>query len=261
MKVLTFFNHAGGVAKTSSVRDIGYVLAEAGKRVLLIDVDPQANLTRWLGVDEAGELSETVYPAVIAADGTTQQGFPAVKRAHGMDLVPSGLRLAVLERELVGVFMGVVRLRDALRRLSGYDYVLIDPPPSLGQLSALAVVAADQVVVPVPTNRKGIEGLPTVMQMVTEYRRAAPGLEVAMFLLTQHDRRTRHDRESQEAITGQLSAIARVSSPLNHRPAYYSDAQVEGVPVPVYAPGSDADSEIRRVAAELVEVLEEKRRG
>lgn len=261
MTVLTFFNHAGGVAKTSSVRDIGYVLAESGKRVLVIDVDPQANLTRWLGLQEADELGQTIYPAVLGEDGEAQLGFPVLRRAHGMDVVPSGLKLAVLERELVGVFMGVLRLREALRRLSGYDYVLVDPPPSLGQLSALAVVAADRVVVPVPTNRKGIEGLPTVMQMVSEYRRAAPGLDVAMFLLTQHDRRTRHDRESHEAIARQLAAFARVSSPLNHRPAYYSDAQVKGVPVPVYAPGSEADSEIRRVTAELVEAMEEKRRG
>ncbi len=254
MTVLTFFNHAGGVAKTSSVRDIGYVLAEAGNRVLLVDTDPQANLTRWLGVSGEIELEQTIYPAVMASDPAGQR-LPPVARVHGMDLIPSSIKLAVLERELVGIFMGVVRLRDALRNVSGYDYVLVDPPPSLGQLSALAVVAADQVVVPLPTNRKGLDGLPTVMRMVKEYRRAAPGLGVALFLLTQHDRRTRHDRESLSVIERQLSAVAPVSTPLNQRPAYYSDAQVEGMPVPVYAPGSEADNEIRRVTDELVAAL------
>ena len=266
MKVLTFFNHAGGVAKTSSVRDIGYVLGEAGRSVLLIDVDPQANLTRWLGVEDEVGLEETVYPGVMG-DGDERSGdgeqlaLPSPRRVHGVDLIASSLGLAILEREIQGVFLGVTRLREAVRRLSGYDYVLIDPPPSLGQLSALAVVAADRVVVPVPTNRKGLDGLPTVMRMVKEYRRAAPGLEVAMLLLTQHDRRTRHDRESLEVIRRQLSGVAAVSTPLNSRPAYYSDAQVQGMPIPVYAPGSEADGEIRRVAAELLETMEAGRDG
>lgn len=262
MIVLTFFNHAGGVAKTSSVRDIGYELSRRGERVLLVDADPQANLTRWLGVTGEVDSARTIYAAIQdSADSSEERGLPRPTRVHGMDLIPANLRLAALEQELVGVFMGVVRLREAVRRLEGYDFVLIDPPPSLGQLSALAVVAADRVVVPLPTNRKGIDGVATVMRMIKEYRRAAPGLEVAMFVLTQHDRRTRHNRESLAAIKKQLTAIAKVSSPLNSRPAYYSDAQVEGAPVSVYAPGSEADMEIRQVTDELVAAVKGWRRG
>lgn len=261
MKVLTFFNHAGGVAKTSTVRDVGYVLGERGHRVLLVDVDPQANLTKWMGLDDV-ELEETVYPGVMPTaeeeldDPEAELRLPAPKRVHGVDLIPSQLNVAILEREILNVFMGVVRLRDALRKLEGYDYVLIDPPPSLGQLSALAVVAADNVVVPLPTNRKGLDGLGTVIRMVREYRKAAPGLEVAFFVLTQHDRRTRHDRDSLDIIQSQLSSIAPVSTPLGSRPAYYSDAQVQGMPISVYAPGSDADREVRQVTAELLASLE-----
>lgn len=271
MKVLTFFNHAGGVAKTSTVRDLGYVLSEMGKRVLLIDMDPQANLTKWLGVEDDIALQQTVYPAVLGdsdlnadddegAHGSTLE-LPRPVTVHGMDLVPGALSIAIIEREILSVFMGVVRLREAVRRLRGFDYVLIDPPPSLGQLSALAVVAADSVVVPLPTNRKGLDGIPTVVKMVREYRKAAPNLNIALFVLTQHDRRTRHDRESVDIIRSQLPAVAPVSTALGSRPAYYSDAQVQGMPVPVYAPGSEADREIRAVAAELLQVLEGGRRG
>lgn len=263
MKVLTFFNHAGGVAKTSTVRDVGYLLGELGRRVLLVDVDPQANLTKWMGVEDEVGLEETIYPGVIASaeaelegNGAVELRLPEPRTVHGVGLIPSNLGLAIVEREILSVFMGVLRLREAIRQLRGYDYVLIDPPPSLGQLSALAVVAADSVVVPVPTNRKGLDGLSTVMRMVKEYRKAAPGLGVAMFALTQHDRRTRHDRESLDVIRRQLSGVALVSSPLNSRPAYYSDAQVQGLPVSVYAPGSDADREVRTVTAELLTVLE-----
>lgn len=262
VKVLTFFNHAGGVAKTSTVRDIGYVLGELGRRVLLIDVDPQANLSKWLGVDDDVGLESTIYQGVMGSAAAVENGeeielsLPTPLRVHGVDLIPSHLNVAIIEREILSVFMGVVRLREAIARLSGYDYVLIDPPPSLGQLSALAVVAADSVVVPLPTNRKGLDGLPTVIRMVKEYRKAAPQLTIAMFVLTQHDRRTRHDRDSLEVIQRQLAQIAPLSTPLNSRPAYYSDAQVEGLPIPVYAPGSDADGEIRTVASELLRVLE-----
>jgi chromosome partitioning protein len=261
MVVLTFFNHAGGVAKTSTIRDIGYVLAEAGRRVLLIDMDPQANLTKWLGVEDDVELAETVYPAILGAADTEAETddlplqLPEPRRVHGMDLVPAHLNIAIIEREILSVFMGVLRLREAVRRLAGYDFVLIDPPPSLGQLSALAVVAADQVVVPLPTNRKGLDGIQTVIKMVREYRKAAPGLGIVLFVLTQHDRRTRHDRESHDIITAQLPALAPISSPLSSRPAYYSDAQVQGMPIPVFAPGSDADLEIRQVAGELLAAL------
>ncbi|MFO7545152.1 MAG: ParA family protein [Trueperaceae bacterium] len=262
MNVLTFFNHAGGVAKTSTVRDVGYVLGELGRRVLLIDVDPQANLTKWLGFDEDVTLARTIYPAVVGDpdaaedDVESELVLPEPIRVHGLDLIPSHLNIAIIEREILSVFMGVMRLREAVRRLEGYDYVLIDPPPSLGQLSALAVVAADRVVVPLPTNRKGLDGIPTVVKMVREYRKAARGLDIALFVLTQHDRRTRHDRDSLDIIQSQLTSIAPVSTPLNSRPAYYSDAQVQGMPIPVYAPGSEADREVRTVTQELLARIE-----
>ncbi|MDA1010558.1 MAG: ParA family protein [Chloroflexi bacterium] len=261
--VLTFFNHAGGVAKTSTVRDVGYVLAEGGYRVLLIDMDPQANLTKWLGVEDDVDLDRTVYPAILGGPAEDEEvlgedhelRLPAPVRAHGMDLIPAHLNIAIIEREILSVFLGVLRLRDAVRKLTGYDFVLIDPPPSLGQLSALAVVASDRVVVPLPTNRKGLDGIPTVVKMVREYKKAARDLNIALFVLTQHDRRTRHDRESHEIIAAQLPSVAPISSPLGSRPAIYSDAQVEGLPIPLYAPGSEADREIRQVTRELVAAL------
>jgi chromosome partitioning protein len=263
--VLTFFNHAGGVAKTSTVRDVGYVLAEGGRRVLLIDMDPQANLTKWLGVDDDVDLDRTVYPAILGEPGDATADvangeepdlhLPPPVQVHGMDLIPAHLNIAIIEREILTVFLGVLRLRDAVRRLHGYDFVLIDPPPSLGQLSALAVVASDRVVVPLPTNRKGLDGIPTVVKMVREYKKAARDLDIALFVLTQHDRRTRHDRESHEIIAAQLPAVAPISSPLASRPAIYSDAQVEGLPIPLYAPGSEADREVRKVTQELLAAL------
>lgn len=256
MKVITFFNHAGGVAKTSTVRDLGNAFASMGKRILLIDMDPQANLTEWLGVNESIDLASTAYPGIIGNPDALE--LPKPLRIGNLDLIPSCLSLAIVEREILSVVLGVLRLRESIRALSGYDYVFIDPPPSLGQLSALSVIAADRVVVPLPTNRKGLDGLATVSQMVREYRKAAPGLKIAMFVLTQHDRRTRHAKDSIEAIMEYVQPIAPVSSPLGFRPAVYSDSQVAGLPIKQFMPMSEASAEIDLVASELLTVLEEE---
>lgn len=253
MRALTFFNHAGGVSKTSCVRDIGFMLADLGFKILLVDVDPQANLTHWLGVREKIELERTIYPAIFGNEDDLS--LPTPIHVHGLDLIPSHLDVARIEPQLVGTIMGVTRLRNAVRRETSYDFILIDPPPSLGQLSALAVIAADQLVVPVPTNSKGLEGLPAAITMVKEYRQAAPNLKIAFFVLTQYDPRTRHDKESVASIHRDLSAIAPISSPMNARPAIYKDAQVTGQPIPVYAPKSEATAEVRTVTSELLEAL------
>lgn len=194
MRTIAFFNHAGGVAKTSSVRDIGFALAQEGFKVLLIDADPQANLSEWLGVTEPTELQGTIYGAVIRGDRESSAlRLPEPLRVHGLDLISSQLDLARIDLLLRGELNGLMRLRNAVRKLDGYDFVLIDPPPSLGQLSALCVIAADFVVVPLPTNSKGLRGIQTVTAMVDSYREMSPRLKIAMFLLTQFDARTRHD--------------------------------------------------------------------
>lgn len=255
MKVLTFFNHAGGVAKTTAVRDIGAQLAEYGKKVLLIDMDPQANLTEWLGIADDISITETAYPGIIGDSDAL--ALPSPTNVGSLDVIPSNLSLAIIEREILSVVLGVLRLRESIRQLRGYDYVLIDPPPSLGQLSALSVIAADHVIVPLPTNRKGLDGLSTVAQMVRDYRKAAPNLKISMFVLTQHDRRTRHARESLEAIMEYVQKIAPVSSPISHRPAVFADSLVATLPVIHFAPESDAAAEIKAVTDQLIQVLED----
>lgn len=252
MKVLTFFNHAGGVSKTSSVRDIGYTLADLGFRVLLIDADPQASLTKWLGFTEGVALEQTIYSAVISDDTGV---LPEPHRVGKLDFIPSSLQIADIELQLPTITLGVLRLRDALDRLEGYDFVLIDSPPSVAQLSALTLVASDHLVVPLPTNSKGLEGLETIMRMLQQYRRANPAINIAFFLLTQYDPRTLHDREHLSKMQERLVHIAPVSSPVHNRPGVYKDAQSHQLPIPQFQQGSTADQEIRACTDELLEVL------
>jgi chromosome partitioning protein len=250
MKVLTFFNHAGGVSKTSSVRDVGYSLANLGFRVLLIDADPQASLTKWLGFTENVSLEQTIYPAIIG-----DEELPEPLNVFGFDFIPSSLQIADIELQLPTITLGVLKLRDALDKLSEYDFVLIDAPPSVAQLSALTLVASDHLVVPLPTNSKGLEGLETIMRMLQQYRRANPGINVAFFLLTQYDARTSHDRDHLAKMRERLTSIAPVSSPIHNRPAVYKDAQSRQEPIPVFGGGGPAVVEIRRSTDELLEVL------
>lgn len=269
MNVLTFFNHAGGVGKSSSVRDIGFTLSQLGHRVLLIDADPQANLTDWLGVrfiEENGnrreiELDDTLYPAVLG-DDDTELALPAPIRVHGMDLIPGHLDVATIEPMLPGQLMGVLRLKDALRPLaSQYDFVLIDPPPSLGQLSALAVIAADYVVVPVPASGKGLKGLQTVNVMLSRFRKANPSLKLALILITQYNDTTNHSRESLTQLRAQFGHLAPISSPLTYRPALYPDSQLHGAPLPEFARRNPVSEEIMDVTQQLLNAVGAPQQG
>ncbi|UBV44089.1 ParA family protein (plasmid) [Deinococcus taeanensis] len=264
MKVITFFNHAGGVGKSSSARDIGFTLGRRGFRVLLIDADPQANLTDWLGVRQLNapggtlreiELEDTLYPAVIAEDDA-DLALPAPVAVHGVHLIPGHLDVATIEPMLPGQLMGVLRLKEALQPLAGqYDFVLIDPPPSLGQLSALAVMAAQYVVVPAPASGKGLKGLSTVVQMLGRFRKANPGLKMAMILITQYNDTTNHSRESLAQLRAQFGHLAPISTPLTYRPALYPDSQLHGEPLPEFARRSPAAQEIETVTSQLLEAL------
>ncbi len=263
MNVITFFNHAGGVGKSSSVRDIGFTLGRLGHRVLLIDADPQANLTDWLGVrqiqEEGGardiDLSDTLYPAVLA-EGDAEFALPSPVHVHGLDLIPGHLDMATIEPLLPGQLMGVLRLRDALKPLEGrYDFVLIDPPPSLGQLSTLAVMAAGHVVVPVPASGKGLKGLQTVGVMLTRFRKVNPALRLAMILVTQYNDTTNHSRESIAQLRAQFGALAPISRPLTYRPALYPDSQLHGAPLPEFVRRGPVTEEILAVTQQLLEAV------
>ncbi|PYE50559.1 ParA family protein [Deinococcus yavapaiensis] len=247
MQRLTAFNFVGGAGKSYVVREVGYALARHyDKRVLLIDTDPQSTLSESLGVMDA-PLDRTVYHAAAH-----EAPLPEPIEVHGMHLIPSSIELAELEVILPGNPGGILNLRLALDAIDEYDYVLIDSGPSLGQLSALACIAADRLIVPVPVNWKGIKGLATVDAMAKKYRKLSPALAVGLYVPTVYDSRTQHARAVLEALQAQLTPLA---SPMSYRPMV-NDAQAAGEPVGLFAPNSPADHEIRRTAQELVTAVE-----
>lgn len=256
MKVISFFNHAGGIGKTSAVRDIGHSLSERGFRVLVIDCDPQANLTQWLGLDDhAIRREETIVPgACLLGRAPEEVALPEPRHVFGLDLIPASEDVEDVEEPEPGDVNGYVRLRRSVQKLEGYDFVLLDCPPRIGKITMKALIASDYVVVPLPTNDKGLRSLKRVMAKVDQARELSPNLAIAAFLLTQFDARTSIDKEALEKFQ-KLSAYAPVLGPLHNRPGPYKGASKAAMPLSLYDPRSEAVSELEKVTDDLLERL------
>lgn len=248
MKTATLFNHAGGAGKTSITLNAGYELARSGLRVLLIDLDPQANLTTWLGVEDA-ELHQTVHP--VATEG---RALPQPREVHGLALIPSRVDLALAEAIMPGRIGAELALRRALQAVADrYDVVLIDSPPSVGKLAALGALASDTLIVPIPTRNKGINALPGLAAVMDMYHSLRPDLEIALYVPTLYDARRGHDRDMLGLIRTQLSPVA---DPLPQRESVWMDSGLAGVPVGAYAPTSKVAEDVRQLTAHIARVLD-----
>lgn len=247
MIAATVFNHAGGAGKTSVTRDVGYELAQRGSRVLLIDLDPQANLTSWLGIRNV-ELERTVFQ--VAVDGSP---LPEPIQVFGLHLIPSQVDLALAEAQMLGQPGAHFALAQALEPLKGkYDVVLIDSPPSIGQLAILGAGAADKLLVPIPTRAKGLDAMPGLQKATNLYRRLRRDLTVALYIPTLYDARRSHDREVLEVLREHLSPICE---PVPQREAVWLDSNSAGQPVGVYAPGSPVHQDVQRLTGDIAKAL------
>lgn len=252
MHKLAFFNHAGGSGKTCSVRDMGFTLAQMGKRVLLLDMDPQASLSKWLGFDEV-DTEDTLYHTLLE-----KAPLPTPKEASGLHLIPANLSLATLDTQLVSVTGGTgnIRLRNALKNLEGYDLVLIDCPPNLAALTTNAALAADKLVVTVPAAPKGLDGLQTIQNMVETYQEVNEDLDVLMYVLNRFDGRTNVHNDVVHSMRMALPNL--ISTPIAERKSAFDHAQIQKVPVPEYQPDGPSAQEILAVCKQLLLRLEGK---
>ena len=185
----TFANQKGGVGKTTTAINLAANLAVRGKRVLLVDVDPQANATSSLGVDKAAPIY-SIYHALV--DGVPiDQIVMLTKRLH-LDLVPSAPTLAGAEVELVDEEKREYRLANALAPLAErYDYIFVDSPPSLGLLTVNALVAANAVIIPIQCEYLALEGLSQLIHTIQLVQQSLnPRLRIAGMAMTMYDSRT-----------------------------------------------------------------------
>ena len=185
-KIIALFNQSGGVGKTTLTMNLGYHLGQKKNRVLLVDIDPQASLTTFMGI-EPEELERTIYESVVG-----EEPIYIIEQINGLDLVPANINLSAAELELVSSLMREVRLKNALASIvDKYDFILIDCPPSLGILTVLSLVAATHVLVPIQTQFKSFQGTDLLLNTVARLRKAANRhLKIAGFIPTMFDGRT-----------------------------------------------------------------------
>jgi chromosome partitioning protein len=187
-RILCFANQKGGVGKTTSAINVAACMARAGKKVLLVDADPQGNATSGIGVSKKG-LSATVYDVLIGQKSVEEAVVKTgVKR---LDLLPSGIDLVAAELELADESRREYRLRDALADVrEKYDYIIIDCPPALSLVTINTLVAADGVVIPLLCEYYSLEGLTQLNATIGQIRkRYNPSLELVGVLINMYDGR------------------------------------------------------------------------
>lgn len=234
-KVIAVSNQKGGVGKTTTVINLGASLALSGQRVLLVDMDPQANLTSGVGCKDVAASSGTIYDS-LTWDGDVASAPLSVLPAgvDGLSLIPADRHLTGAEIELVTLGGREYRLRRVIERLrERYDYVLIDTPPSLGLLTLNALVAADAVLIPLHAEYFALEGLADLMATLDRVRQTLnPSLEIVGVLLTMHDERTNLAQQ----VAGDVRSFfgASVFSTVIPRNVRLGEAPSHGLPVVLY---------------------------
>ena len=248
-RVLAVVNQKGGVGKTTTTINLAAAMAEAGRQVLVIDLDPQANTTSGLGLDP-GRQRLTVYHLLSGEAAVDEVAVPC--GVDGLYLVPSQLDLAGAEIELAGQDNREGRLRAALADLAGgYGHVLIDCPPSLGLLTLNALAAADQMLIPLQCEYFALEGLGHLLYTHQLVRMSLnPRLEIGGILLTQFDARTTLAWDvAREVRRAYPDKVFETLIPRNVR---VSEAPSHGIPITIYDPTCRGALAYRQLAEEVL---------
>ncbi len=226
-RVIALFNQSGGVGKITITMNLGYQLASRGHRVLLIDMNPQASLTTFMGLD-VGKQDKTIYDALISEE----ELIPIYPNIHQMDLSPATILLANAEQELVLAEQRELRLKEPLSDIQAqYDFILLDCPPSLGILSQISLVAATHVLVPIQTQFKALMGTDSLLQTVKKVqRRLNKTLTFAGFCPTMYSPSNALDQRTLAAITDQLAPLGRIFTPISRATAL-AEASEYGKPL------------------------------
>lgn len=247
-KIIAIANQKGGVGKTTTAVNLGACLADMGKRVLVVDIDPQGNTTSGLGIDKK-TVGKCVYDVLIGGLPMSEVLQPT--RLPTLQVAPSTLDLAGAEIELVSVIAREHRLKKALGEVKGqFDFILIDCPPSLGLLTINALTAADSLLIPIQCEFYALEGLGQLMNTVFLVQaNLNPGLKIEGVVLTMFDGRTNLSIQVVEEVKRYFrNKVYRTIIPRNVR---LSEAPSHGKPIIIYDPKSKGAEVYTELAKEV----------
>jgi chromosome partitioning protein len=249
-KSIAVFNQKGGVGKTTTVINLSACLSNLGKKVLMIDIDPQGNTTSGVGIDK-NSLKYTIYDILINNISPRDCILPVSQ--EGLFLIPASVQLAGAEIELTTLNQRELKLRDCIKKIKDdFDFIFVDCPPSLGLLSVNALSAVDSVLIPIQCEYYALEGLSQLMNTVKLVQRHLnPGLDVEGVVLTMFDARTNLSMQVVEDVKQYFrNKVYRTIIPRNVR---LSEAPSFGLPIILYDPKSKGAECYLELAQEVID--------
>jgi chromosome partitioning protein len=252
-RILSLANQKGGVGKTTTTINLGAAMTELGKRVLLVDFDPQGALSVGLGINPMS-LDLTIYNLLLDRSVDPEQ---AVMKTgiHDLEILPSNIDLSAAEIVLVSEVAREQALKRALSELrNGYDYILIDCPPSLGLLTVNALTASDGVIVPLECEYFALRGMALLLDTVEKVRdRLNPDLTLEGIIPTMYDGRTLHGREVLERVRDAFGPY--LYKTVIRRTIRFAEAPVAGESILSYAAESKGAADYRALAKEVLGIV------
>ena len=255
-KVITVSNQKGGTGKTTSCVNLGIGLASEGKRVLLIDSDPQGSLSISLGYSEPDTFENTLATLMMNIVNDEEMNFEDVIIHHeeGVDIIPSNIELSAIEVSLVNVMSRELILRQLIEKLkASYDYIIIDCMPSLGMMTINALSCADTVLIPVQAAYLPVKGLQQLIKTIGRVKRQLnPKLHIEGILLTMVDNRTNYAKDISAMVYDAYSSSIKVFKteiPMSVRTA---ETTVEGSSIYKYDPKGKAAYAYRELTKEVL---------
>ena len=262
--VIAVVNQKGGTGKTTTCENLGIGLANEGKKVLLVDTDPQGSLTIALGNLRPDDLPVTLTDlmAKIMQDQPTLPKEGILSHEKGVDLVPANITLSGLEVSLVNAMSRETILKQYLETVKGqYDYILLDCMPSLGMLTVNALAASDQVLIPVQANYLSAKGLEQLLQTVNKVKRQINSkLRIEGILLTMVDSRTNYAKEISSLIRDTYGSKLKVYDADIPRSVRAAEISAEGVSIFKHDPGGKVAEAYRSLTKEVLQNAEKRRK-
>ncbi|SDY72231.1 ParA family protein [Lachnobacterium bovis] len=249
-RIIAIANQKGGVGKTTTAINVASCIAEAGKKVLAIDLDPQGNMTSGLGVDK-NEVENTVYELML--DECSVQESIVESVVENLDIISSNVNLAGAEIELLGINEKEYILKNAVDYIKDdYDFIIIDCPPSLNMLTVNAMTTANTILVPIQCEYYALEGLSQLMHTINLVQdRLNPELKIEGLVFTMYDMRTNLSNQVVENVKENLDT--KIYNTMIPRNIKLAEAPSYGLPINMYDTKSAGAESYRKLAKEIVD--------